>query len=81
MDIDLGSSIKFNVKFNENSYEMREPTVGEMMKLKDLSADDHSKIVDFLAILGMPREATESMPIRSVKALIDTIVGAISEKK
>jgi len=81
MDIDLGSSIKFNVKFDGNVYEMREPTVGEMMALKDLASDDHSKIVDFLALLGMPKSATESMPIRSVKALVDGIVGAISEKK
>lgn len=79
MDIDLGQDVEFVVKYNGASFKMREPSVLEATSLKDES--DTIAIVEFLEKLGLPKEAAEKMPISKMKKLVETMLGAISEKK
>lgn len=79
MDIDLGQDVEFVVKYNGASFKMREPSVLEATSLKDGS--DTISIVEFLEKLGLPKSAAEKMPVSKMKKLVETMLGAISEKK
>ncbi len=81
MDIDLGQDVSFKVTYNGSVYMLREPSVKEVMGLKDMDAQDQNAILSFMDNLGLPVAVSEKMPISKVKRLIDTLVGAISEKK
>jgi hypothetical protein len=79
MDIDLGQDVEFVVKYNGASFKMREPSVLEATSLKD--GTDTMSIVDFLNKLGLPTEVANKMPVSKMKKLVETMLGAISEKK
>lgn len=79
MDIDLGQDVEFVIKYNGASYKMREPSVRETMALKDSTSNED--LIQFLAKLGMDAKVLESMPISKMKKLVESMLGAISEKK
>jgi hypothetical protein len=81
VDIDLGQDVVFKVKYNSKEYALREPTVKETVGLKDVGADDQYAVLKFIATLGLPLEVAEAMPLSKIKKLVETLVGAISEKK
>lgn len=81
MDIDLGAEIKFNIKHNGQTYVIREPSVKEVLDFQSEAEKDQLSIVKFLDKLGLPQSVSESLSARQIKTIVDTMVGAISEKK
>lgn len=79
MDIDLGQDVEFLIKYNGASYKMREPSVKETMALKDSNSNED--LIQFLSRLGMDANVLEAMPISKMKKLVESMLGAISEKK
>lgn len=79
MDIDLGQDVEFVIKYNGASYKMREPNVKETMALKDSNSNED--LIAFLGNLGMDVGVLEKMPISKMKKLVESMLGAISEKK
>ncbi len=84
--IDLGSKTEFEVKWAGQTYALREPTAREMAdyqkKMKLDTTQDHSldNLVEFVGLLGMPKDVSESLPMSKLNALVDGLVAGISKK-
>lgn len=83
MEIDLGQDVEFVIKYNGASYKMREPSVEETMSLRASTdnASDMGSVIKFLNTLGMPEPVLVKMPIGKMKKLVESMLGAIQEKK
>jgi hypothetical protein len=81
MDIDLGSDIVFQVKYNGQTYNVKEPVIGQLDKLKGNSENDIVPVLDLLDDLGLPKSISVKMPMSKVKKLLDTMLGQLTEKK
>lgn len=81
-EIDLGDDVVFKVKYGGKEYELREPTVSEVSKFKEMGeAEGKDFVLNMLEKLGMPREVAQDMPMSKLKKLVDGIVNGLTEKK
>jgi hypothetical protein len=85
MDIDLGQNVAYKVKIDGKEYELREPSVKDVMhfqeSMKDGEQESVSKTISFISDLGLPLEVCENLGLSKLKKLVDSLVGELNEKK
>lgn len=84
MEIDLGSTISYKVKFNGKEYSLSEPSVKDVMAFQKEMKDDTENIahtINFMSKLGLPSEVCESLGVGKLKILVEKITGDMQEKK
>lgn len=84
MDLDLGSKVRFNVKYDGQSYSLTAPTVLQAQTFQKWMSDKPGNEVEcFLQLvdkLGLPRDVAESMDLNQLKLLSEKLLG-MNEKK
>lgn len=81
MEIDLGQEIVFKVKLGANCYELREPTLRDVKKLRAQDDDEEKAFEDFLIDLGMPKDVLENLGVFKLKKLSESLISTFNEKK
>ena len=85
MEIDLGQDITFNVRYNGETYELKEPTVGAVEKFeKAFNKKDSSKqraLIDFVSSLGMPSDVASAMGVTKLNRLAQGLTLGLEEEK
>jgi hypothetical protein len=83
MDLDLGSSIVFNVKVNGGEYKMTAPTVMQAQsfqeKCKDNEGEELPIFLNFIVDLGMPKDVAKKLDVVQLRKLSEGLMD-ISKK-
>jgi hypothetical protein len=80
--IDLGEEVKFKVVYKGQEFTLREPTVGEIEKMKSAeNMDSADFIAGFLNQLGFDGELVKGMGVSKAKILIDGLTDLVTKKK
>lgn len=77
-ELDFSQDQKIKVKYGSQSYEVKYPSVKEVILYRDSvekSPGKESEIfLDFLSQLGLPKEVSESLSMRHVTALAEALM-------
>lgn len=84
MDLDLGSSVVYNVKINGESHKLTAPTVLQAKKfqdkIKEKPGEELECFLKFVVDLGMPKEVSENLDLGQLKKLSEALM-SVNEKK
>ena len=80
--IELGQETSFEVEIGGKVYNLREPSVEEIDRFRDSSADQGTNIVtQFLSTIGMPEDVVKKLPMSKARRLIDGMMDELTKKK
>lgn len=80
--LDLGSSVTYEVTFNGEVYRLGEPTVAQVQKhQKGLTDGSIESFNALLTDIGMPEDVVMKLGITKIQTLGEFILGNLAEKK